>query len=328
MRENKKSHNVINVSGAGMKIIFFGLGSIGKRHLRLLQATGKHEIFAFRTGLGAAADDVAGVRHLTTWDEVRAAKPEVAFITNPTFAHLSVAVRCASLGMALFVEKPLSDTMKDVLKLAVICRKKKQACYVAYPLRFHPVIRKAKELLMGNIELLHARVLCTSYLPTWRPGRQVKNVYSAKRWEGGGVILDASHEFDYLTYLLGPVRKISGAKGRASDVTVDAEDFADAQVLFNSGVVANVHLNCFSKRTEREFHIDLADGFLHGDLVANTLIVSRGGKEKIFRFLVKHDDYFKDQLAYFFAHLHKGKHMNDFDEAIPLLRKLLEFRNG
>lgn len=103
---------------------------------------------------------------------------------------------------------------------------------------------------------------------------------------------------------------------------------ADALLVTQGGAHANVHLDYFSRKAQRFFHIDLADGFMHGDLIANTLMVSRKGKPRMFRFSVTRDDVLKEQLKYFFSHLDKGRAMNDLKEAVPLLDKILEFRHG
>ncbi|NTV29644.1 MAG: Gfo/Idh/MocA family oxidoreductase [Candidatus Omnitrophica bacterium] len=310
--------------GGRKKVMIVGLGSIGRRHARIFRDELGCEVAAMRS-LGSG--NGLGVTELRSWKEAGVFSPDVCVITNPTSQHVVTALKCAELGAHLFIEKPLSDGMSGIKQLKEVCRRKRLACYVAYPLRFHPVVLKARELL-AKARPLYARAVCASFLPDWRPGRDAKSVYSARRKEGGGVILDLSHEFDYLAYLLGPVRKISGAKGRLADVTVDAEDYADASLVFADGTRASVHLDYFSRTVQRDFHIDLEDGFIRGDLVANTLRCLRDKRERKFSFKVERDDYFVAQARYFLGNISNGQGMNSLAEAVPLLQRILEFRHG
>ena len=58
-----------------------------------------------------------------------------------------------------------------------------------------------------------ARVLCSSYLPGWRPGVDYRTVYSAHKDMGGGVTIDLIHEWDYLVELFGKPEKMYNFKG-------------------------------------------------------------------------------------------------------------------
>ncbi|MBF0619475.1 MAG: Gfo/Idh/MocA family oxidoreductase [Candidatus Omnitrophica bacterium] len=307
-----------------MNVLVVGLGSIGSRHARLFKEVKGVEVVALRQhGRG----NTLGLREIRSWKEAAAFAPDVAVIAGPTNTHVASALRAARLGAHLFIEKPLSDVMTDVAALAALCRKKKRLCYVAYPLRFHPVVRRAMELLKGK-KAAYARAACSSYLPDWRPGRPVTQTYSAQKRMGGGVILDLSHEFDYLSCLFGPVASIRGCKARVAAVTVDAEDTADALVAFHGGMHAAVHLNFMSRLSERWFHVDFKDGFLRGDLLGNTLRVVKPGTDRTETFSLDRDDLFRVQRDYFLSALRSGTIVNDISEAKNLLKKILEFRHA
>lgn len=70
---------------------------------------------------------------------------------------MPTASQCARRGMHLFIEKPLSDSLKGFSDLLRLTQKKNLTVYIAYCLRFHPVIAKLKELLKGK-KVVHARV--------------------------------------------------------------------------------------------------------------------------------------------------------------------------
>ena len=86
-----------------MKVLLVGMGSIGKRHARILLDRLGHELFAFRSSESRL--NIPGIVEVCSWQEVDGSKPEVAFITNPTMLHIQTALNCAERGMHLFIEK-------------------------------------------------------------------------------------------------------------------------------------------------------------------------------------------------------------------------------
>lgn len=309
-----------------MKILIVGLGSIGTRHLNILREYFDHDIAVFRSGKSGACN-IAGLQEFSTWNEVEAYQPEVAFITNPTHLHIDTAMNCAKLGMHLFIEKPLSNTLDGLSELRELCEQKSLTCYIAYCLRFHPVVKKINELLDGK-SILHSRVTCTSYLPDWRKGHDSRNTYSAKADLGGGVLLDLSHEFDYISHLFGAIRKIEGNFGKLSNVTEDAEDYADVVLKTENNIVVNLHLDILSRKNERQIKVDFEGGYLLGDLIANRLEYSYSGESEKYEFDLGRNDYLKDQTDYFFKQIGNVDIMNNISESSQLLGQILEFKNG
>ena len=302
------------------KILIIGLGSIGRRYARLLPGLGKFELYALRSGKGAACP---GVKDLYSWAEVKKVSPEVAFITNPTSLHISTAIKCARLGMHLFIEKPLDMRLEGLAELKKIVKERKLSSYVAYNLRFHPGILDLKAIVERE-GFSHAEVRCSSWLPDWRPGTDYRKSYSANSKLGGGVVLDLSHETDYAEYIFGAVSSIKGTARRYSGVTVDSEDTADMALRLKKGGSVDVHVDYCTRRTERTIKAATKKGFYELDLVLGRLF-SSGGKDKAYA--VDRDLTYIAELEYFFSRLGK-KMMNDLDEAAGLLEKLVKFKRA
>lgn len=309
-----------------MRVILFGLGSIGKRHAQVLLDNFSHELVAFRSQSDKKENSL-GIKEIFSWPEVERIKPDIAFIVNPTFLHIETALKCAGLGMHIFIEKPLSNNLENILDLEKMCKAKGLKCYVAYNMRFHPVIQKMKSILKGK-EIYHGRIVCSSYLPNWRPETNHLKNYSASSSQGGGVLLDLSHEFDYIEYLFGRIITLDGKAGRVSDVTVDAEDYADLIVGLDKEVTVNLHLNFMSMAEERKIVIDYKAGYCLGDLIKNNIVWKDGGREDYVNFEFERNDIYREQAKYFFDNLNASYMMNDLGESKILLEKILEFKNG
>ncbi len=116
---------------------------------------------------------------------------------------------------------------------------------VGYNLRFHPGLRKLKELVEAETlgRLLWAYVEAGQYLPDWRPWQDYRQSYTARRDLGGGILLDGSHELDSITWLMGKPTEVMCMAGKVSALEVDVEDCADVLLRFPCGAQADIHLD-------------------------------------------------------------------------------------
>jgi predicted dehydrogenase len=206
-----------------------------------------------------------------------------------------------------------------------LVQEKKLLSYVGYCFRFHPLVQEFKKKLEG-LTVLHARVLFSSYMPDWRTKKNYQSSYIVHKSQGGGVILDCSHEIDLAEYFFGAVKTITGTAGRLSALTVDAEDYAD-MVLKHPQTVTALHLDFFSRVTQRYVEASTADLFLKLDLKKNKISVGREGDLQETSYDVDRDLMYREQLRYFFDHLASGKPMmNSIPQASSLFEKLMAFR--
>lgn len=311
-----------------LKVVFFGLGSIGKKHARIIKDNFDFELYAYRTGKGQEKNDLE-IQEIYSLEEVFSIKPDVAFITNPTFLHTKTALNCARRNIALFIEKPISHSLENINELENEIKKRKLFTYVAYNMRFHPVIENLKELISKKEKPIDFRVTCSSYLPDWRPNQDYSKSYSAKKEQGGGVILDLSHEFDYISWLFGDIEKIEGHFDKISNLKIDSEDVLDAQIKCSSNVEGELHLDYFSRDEERKIQIYYDKGYLEGDLIKNTIkVVDKDDKEKITKYQCTPNETYKKQIEYFFEQYHKKNQniMNNFSEALKTFKKIMKFK--
>lgn len=306
-----------------MKVLVVGLGSIGRRHWRLLGERRGVELFALRSGVGPALE---GVQTLRSWAEVRDVKPDAALVTNPTSLHIRTARRCVELGMHVLIEKPLDKTLRGFAELERAARARKRTVYVAYNLRFHPGIQDLRRIVARR-GFWHASVLTSSYLPDWRPGTDYTRSHTVSRRLGGGVLLELSHEVDYASYVFGPVERIAGVRGHVSDLAGDSDDAADFLLFLKGGRHVSVHLDFCSRNLERVIRVMTPGGFYRLDMIAGELHHDDGKRSTVKRYPTDRDLTYRAQLDYFFRHLGRPGIMNGLKEAGALLSRLLAFQD-
>ena len=210
------------------RILIVGLGSIGQRHLHLAR-----ELFPkadIRVLRHRPPNDLLGDCNgfLYELDEAILFAPQIAVIANPAPFHLSIAQIMAEQGTHLLVEKPLSSSLEGVTHLMDICRQKKVVLALGYNLRFLESLKELKKLLIEKIigQALSVRCEIGQYLPLWRPESDYRKSVSAQRDLGGGVLLELSHELDYLRWIFGDVSWVNATLSQQSSLEIDVEDSA------------------------------------------------------------------------------------------------------
>jgi len=306
-----------------MRILIIGLGSIGRRHARILINNFKHDLYAFRSS-PSPINHVDGVNEIKTWKEVFDLNPDFALIANPTALHIRTAIKCAKNGINLFIEKPIDCKSHGLALLKNIVKEKKLTTYIAYNMRFHPVIQRLKEFT-SLYSIVHLQSICSSYLPDWRPHQDHKKSYSANIKLGGGVLLDLSHELDYCKYLLDAPLSLSGRSGKIGRITNDSDDYADI-IISSSAGIGNIHLDYFGHKTVRTVNITFDNFTVSGDLLANTVVTYKRGvivsQEK---FDIDPDFIYKIQIEYFLKNYNNPFMQNNIFEASELFEEVLRF---
>jgi predicted dehydrogenase len=258
-----------------MKFLIAGLGSIGRRHLRNLQALGEKDIILYRTHSSTLPDDeIAAFPVETDLQAALAHKPDAVIIANPTALHLNVAIPAAEAGCYLLIEKPVSDSPKRIDELKAALKHGGGKVLVGFQFRFHPTLRKVAEWLrteqIGKPLTFHAE--WGEYLPRFHPWEDYRKSYAARSDLGGGVVRTLSHPIDYLRMLLGEVAALWAFTGKTSDLEIDVEDTAEIGLKFALGTVGTLHLDYYRRPTQHKLEIVGSKGLIEW---SNTTNVAR-----------------------------------------------------
>ena len=292
------------------KILFIGLGSIGKRRLRnvtkYLSSRGHlFYIDALRSSLqNKLPDEICELLRYEFFDiKEIPADYDIIFITNPTSMHLSTIEACMQNTRHMFIEKPFSNTYIDINKIHF---KSDSVYYIACPLRYNPVLQYIKKNIDPS-QIIAVRSISSSYLPAWRPGQDYRQTYSAHKDLGGGVSIDLIHEWDYLIWLLGAPDSVKSLTGKISDLDIDSDDIAIYMAKKNN-LFIELHLDYFGRKTLRELHIFLNDQTVIADIL-NKKIMFYPSKREI-TFSETKESIHLAEIDHFFSIL-EGDQLND-----------------
>lgn len=298
------------------KIALIGLGSIGKRHLlnleRILSVRGVDYTFDLirrdaKRDLDASLKNILNNVYSESDDIPN--DYDVIFVTNPTNLHFETINKYACKTRHMFIEKPVFDRMD--INIHELPLNKEGVYYVACPLRYTEVIQYIK----NNIDIksvYSVRVICSSYLPEWRPNTDYRETYSAHSDQGGGVSIDLIHELDYIVYLFGKPLKAMNLRGKFSTLEIDSDDLS-VFIFKHDNLLAELHLDYFGRKPIRELQLFTQDETIVADLVKSEIRFL--SENKIVSFNEDRNAYQLKELEYFFDVIEgkKGNHNNIYD---------------
>ena len=263
-----------------LRFLVIGCGSIGTRHLANLKLLNAGEILACdpREDRRREASTRIDVEASATLEEGWKRDPNVAVIATPTSTHVPLALEAAQRGCHLFIEKPVADRLDGLGELVDVVTRRGLVTLVGCNMRFHPGLMKVKRLLEEKAigRVVGARVEVGSYLPDWHPWEDYRETYSALAHLGGGVILDAVHELDYIRWMLGDVRAVACFTGKESGLDIETEDTAAILLRFAEGAIGEVHLDYVQREYSRTCQIIGDGGTIRWDYAAGEVRLYSG----------------------------------------------------
>ncbi len=244
-----------------MKTLVIGYGSIGSRHVRILEGL-KCRVAVL------SQQPVAVSNHFSTLGEALSCwQPDYIVVANRTDEHFKTIQDLidANFRGRLLVEKPLFKSV------SALPHNKFSHAAVAYNLRWHPIIKTLKRKIGMMKGLVTAHIYTGSFLPDWRPQRDYRKSYSASRQMGGGVLRDLSHELDYAGFLFGPWKKLTAKGGTSGSLDIDSDDHFSIIMEMQSGLTITININYLDRIHTRQIRILSRKESIHADLISNSI---------------------------------------------------------
>ena len=297
------------------RYLVVSLGSIGRRHLRnlrQLRPQSRIGVWRLKTMPSDSLPEGANLQ-FTTLEEVLKFVPTAAIVAGPASTHLAVARSLAEANVHLLIEKPLADHLNGVVDLINLCRERGITLMTGYNLRFLPSLQATKACLdAGEIgQVLAVRAEAGQYLPDWRADSDYRSGVSAQRALGGGVLLELSHELDYLGWLFGAPIRVTARGGRYSNLDIDVEDIVELILEYSTAPrLVNVHLDMLQRVPYRGCRFIGSEGTLLWDGIADRVDLYRVVTESWERLsvpqLADRNQMYLDELSHFLECVEQG----------------------
>jgi predicted dehydrogenase len=282
--------------------LIISLGSIGKRHLfNLRQLDNQAKIIVLRHQKTNTSIDDKNVIEVSSMQDALDLNPTVAIIASPAVFHVEQALILLNHNIHLFIEKPLAHNLNSVEKLQRLAEEKSLIVMVGYVLRFSPALKKIKSLFDDGVigSIINVSVHCGQYLPDWRPGQDYRQTVSARKELGGGVLLELSHEFDYLRWLFGDIDTVVANMVNTNTLEIDVEDRVDVLIKFSQGFSGLVHLNFLDKKAQRLLYINGLNGNISCDLINHKISIDIANDKTTLDLSQERNNLYLDELNCF-----------------------------
>ncbi len=264
------------------RVVVVGIGSIGRRHARLLGLRQDIEVEWCEpdpTLLAAAASDLAPPSRVhRDFDDMVGTAPALVILATPHAFHADQSVKALKAGIHVLCEKPMADSPEAARRMHAAALSSGRVLNIGFHLHFHPGLQRLKALIasgtLGAIAHLHCRV-----------GSYVTLANSRTRYQHtleGALTLDYAHQPDLLFWLLGkaPV----GAYAIGAHLT-GPELHSNPNVLsvnfdYSDPLICTVHLNYLQAPERHEYEIVGEKGWAILDLASLRLTVALRQSQK------------------------------------------------
>jgi predicted dehydrogenase len=244
-------------------LLVIGCGSIGERHLRCFQQTGRATVTACDTNpaLLERMRTTYGVPVATDAGQALSGGAFTgAVICTPAPWHVPIGIKAMRGGAHVLIEKPLSHSLQDVDTLLRTRDETGKQAAVAYVYRVFPFLVAAQDFLRtsGLGPILQATATSGQAFHRLRPA--YAQTYYRDRALGGGAIQDAlTHLANWMESVVGPTDSLLCDCAHLAVPAVTVEDTVHVSAR-NGAALVNYTLNQFQAPNETTLQLNTALG--------------------------------------------------------------------
>jgi predicted dehydrogenase len=240
-------------------ILIVGYGSAGQRHARNLAARGAL-ISAVDTDtdrFDVATGPVLRKRFATIAEALQNSKFDGAVVATPTAFHADQTITLLKAGCAVMLEKPLAPDLRGAQSVFEVEKKTQTPVLLGYTWRWWPALRELRARLKAGVigRPLRAEFIMASHLEDWHPGEPLSKFFMSKAALGGGALLDESHWIDQMIWLFGEPLEVAAEIERVSSLPIDSDDYVELRAVYPEGLRVRVHLDLYTRPTERSIAV-------------------------------------------------------------------------
>jgi predicted dehydrogenase len=264
-----------------LKIGVAGIGSIGFRHARLLSYRPGVELYLcdpVPQNLQAARTLNAVMKSADNFADLLRWPLDGLVVATPDRFHVEQTVAACQQGIPVLLEKPIAENTLQGFQLFQALRNTGTAVLVGYALRYAECMNVAKRMLdQGSIgSPVSFQIMLGAYITLVL----AKNRFSAA--DRNKLFADYSHEWDYLQWFLGPVRRGIALSHQSGQLELTQNpNVVDGLLELESGITGTVHLDYVQSPTRRQVVLVGDQGTIDIDVAKSQVVLGRRGEDHL-----------------------------------------------
>lgn len=197
--------------------------------VRLMRRSSVTALYSRDLNRAKSLADKFGVQNtFDSYDDFLKSDIDAVFVASSNVHHYEQVIKAAKAGKNIHCEKPLAITSQQAEEMVKVCKENNVLLSINYVHRFHPLVLKAKELLVDQ-RLGKLVSIDVHFNMDYPPNT---NFRFKKELSGGGALRDiGTHMIDLLRYFGGEIDSIDGVVGNLIYQS-EVDDFALGMVKF------------------------------------------------------------------------------------------------
>jgi len=249
-----------------LKVAVIGCGSWGFQHARVFSDLPNVRLEAVADVNPERVQRVTDRFHCKGYGSVekmlKDSEAEAVSVCTPTVTHACLAVQALNAGKHVLVEKPMTDSSEEAMRLLDAARRVGVFLSVGFVERFNPAVQESKRMIdegdIGEVLIVHAKRV------TRRPTR-VGDI---------GVVKDLGiHDIDVANYIMGCTPRTVYATGGSHSHCF--EDYANITLRYEGKRSAFIETNWLTPKRVRTLTVTGSEGIIYLEYTTQELRVEK-----------------------------------------------------
>ncbi len=242
-----------------MRILIVGLGSMGKRRLRLLRNILPNAEYAGVDSQESRRQE-SGIIAFASLDEALSEfKPDAVVVSTSPLSHNAIIRTCLNADIHVFTEINLvSDGYEENIKLA---ETKQKVLFLSSTFLYRDETKYICNVAKKQIKPVSYRYHVGQYLPDWHPWESYTNYFIGNVRTNGCRELMAI-EFPWLIEAFGKITDVQVTKRKLTTLQTNYNDCIQLLLTHENGNLGSVCIDVVSRKAVRLFELIGEDVYL------------------------------------------------------------------
>jgi predicted dehydrogenase len=228
---------------APVRLGLIGLGMMGKAHLKVIQAS-SDVVAVAATDPTPAARAYAEANGLMAYERYEAMldreKLDGVIVASPNAEHVPTGLACIARGIAVLIEKPLSETLQGATALCAASEAKGVPILVGHHRRHNPLVQRVRQAVAEGLIGRPSMVQISSLF--LKPASYFDLAWRKEPGAGGTILINLIHEIDLVRFIFGEIETLQAMTSSAIRGN-PVEDTVAVALRFTNGALGTISLS-------------------------------------------------------------------------------------